>query len=203
VADVAVGGHLHEFTAGPPGLGDDVAAALGVEAFDDELSYQDGTLLLSRTRPYDPHSRLVEDRLLAVWRGRGYSLVTQMYGAGPADVLGLLRTVRLAEHDDGIALDPDQKAGGYFVRPATVLKEVPGLGLLEMSRLTAQHAKSLPSWRGVSTPAGELFRDKLSDGNPYFVLAGDDTWATVVPTGTADPSAVSTLVGQLRLSTAR
>jgi hypothetical protein len=197
VLELAVRGRLHELTAGPAGLGDEVAAALGVGRIDEELSYQGGTLLVGRARPYDRQTRLVEDLVLAVWRGRHHSLVTQFYGASTAGVLTMLRTLRISEHRDGLSVRPEPGAGSDFAAPATVLKQVPGLGLLEVSPLTDQHARALPSWSGLSTSGGELFQDQLSDGRPYFVLATSDTWTTVVPLAGSPTDRIPGLLGGL------
>lgn len=199
VADLTIGGRLHEFTAGVVGLADDVARALGVDTFDEELSYQGGALLTARTRPYDPQIQLTEDRLVAVWRGRRRCFFTELYGATTADLLGVLRTLRVEEHDDGLTLQPTPTGGAEFVAPATVLKEVPGLGLLELAPLTKQRAGRLPSWRGLRTRAGELFRDTLPDGKPYFVLATVDIWISLVPTDGTNAEEVPTLVDRLRV----
>ncbi|WP_218106631.1 hypothetical protein [Micromonospora pallida] len=203
VADVTINGRLHEFTAGSTGLADDVVRALGVDRFDEELTYQGGTLLTARTRPYDPQIKLTEDRLVAVWRGRRHSFFTELYGATSAHLLGVLRTLRVEEHDDGLALLPTSVGGAKFAAPATVLKEVPGLGLLEMAPLTRERAERLPSWRGLRTQAGELYRDALSDGKPYFVLATADTWLSLVPLADTDLEQVPTLVDRLRVQTVR
>jgi hypothetical protein len=199
VVEVAVGGRLHEFTAGSARLGDDIAGALGVASFDEELSYQGGALLIGRARPYDRQIHLLEDMVVAAWRGRRHSLVTQMHGMSTAGLLGVLRTLRIEEHADGLALHPSRGGESAFTAAATVVKEVPELGLLEMSPLTDRHAKALPAWRGMPTPAGELFQDRLSDGTPYFVLAAADTWTTVLPLASTVPDRVPKLVGRLRV----
>lgn len=199
--EMTIAGRRQEFTAGPVGLADDVARAAGAGAFDEELGYQGGTLLTARTRPYDPQIRLTEDRLIAAWRGRHYCVVTQLYGASTADLLAVLRTLRIEEHADGLAIRPDPRAGSEFAGPATLVKQVPGLGLLELAPLTPQHAAQLPSWRGMTTPAGELFRDTLSDGSAYFVLATADTWLTVLPLTDTALAQVPTLVGRLSVQT--
>lgn len=195
--ELTIAGRPQEFTAGPISLADDVATALGVAAYAEELSYQGGTLLTARTRPYDPQTRLTEDRLIAAWRGESYSVVTQLYGASTADLLARLRTFRLDEHPDGIAIRPQPRADSQFAAPATLVKQVPGLGLLELAPITAQHGTQLPSWRGLETPAGELFRDTLSDGRDYFVLVTTDTWLTVLPMQDTALTQLPTLVGQL------
>jgi hypothetical protein len=181
VVGITVDGRLHELTAGPVGLGEELARAVGVEALDEELAFQGGTVRIGRARHYDAGIRLTEDVLVAVWQGRRYCVVLRLYRASTADAVGLLRTLRITEHDDGIALTPDPRSGTEFADAATVTKQVPGLGLLELSARTAAHAGTLPGWRGVSTKAGELFQDTLGNGSPYFVLAGQDTWVTVLP----------------------
>ena len=200
--EMTIAGRRQEFTAGPVGLADDVARALGVGAFEEELGYQGGTLLTARTRPYDPQIRLTEDRLIAAWRGNSYCIVTEMYGASTADVLAQLRTLRLEEHADGLVIRPDQRAGSRFEAPATLVKEVPGLGLLELAPLTPERAAQLPSWGGLTTPAGELFRDQLSDGRDYVVLVTTDTWLTVLPLADTVLAQLPTLVGQLSVQKA-
>ncbi|EST35773.1 hypothetical protein N566_17350 [Streptomycetaceae bacterium MP113-05] len=179
--EILVGGHLFEFTSGPAGLVDGMAASLGVTAFDTELAFQNGTLRTATTREYDPQSQLVETPTLVTWQGRKHSLVTRLYRSGTEDVLALLRAFRITEHDDGLSLAPDAGADCRFTGPAAVIKEVPGLGLVEMSRRTKERSAQLPPWQGGEVPTGELYRDTLSDGRPFFVLSGSRLWATVVP----------------------
>lgn len=178
---VLVDGHLHELAAGPIGLGDELAAAAGVTELDEELTFQGGTLRIGHARSYDAGIRLTEDNLVAVWLGRRYCLVLRLYRASTADAVGLLRTLVITEHEDGIVLAPQPGSGTEFADAATVTKQVPGLGLLEMSTRKAGHAGALPAWQGVRTRSGELFQDRLGNGSPYFVLAGDDTWVTLLP----------------------
>ncbi|MFG3662287.1 hypothetical protein [Streptomyces sp. NPDC047706] len=197
--EVVAGGRLVEFTSGPATLGDDVAASLGIEAPESELTFQKGTLRIFGSVEREPRSGLVERPSLVVWRGRSHALVTRLYGLGAAEVLGLLRSVRLTESEDGLALRPGPPASSTFTRPATVIKEVPGLGLLELSRRTKEHTAQLPPWKGVAVPSGELFRDTLSDGSPFFVLSSDELWATVVPLASTSVERVPELVGRLAL----
>lgn len=200
VLDVVIRGRLHEFTAGPAALGAEVAAALGSAGFDEELSYAGGRLLVGRARPYDSRIRLVEDVVVAVWLGGDHALITQLYGMSTAHLLAILRSVRITVHDDGLALAPAGDAA--FAGPATVVKEVPALGLLETSPLTADHARTLPAWSGRPTPAGELFTDTLSSGDPFFVLATADSWTTVVPLAGTTAAQMAARIGRLRVGTA-
>ncbi|WP_329031714.1 hypothetical protein OIE71_02005 [Streptomyces sp. NBC_01725] len=197
--EVMAGGRLIEFTAGPASLGDDVAASLGIASPESELTFQKGTLRVFESIEREPRSGLVERPSLVVWRGRRHALVTRLYGMSVAEVLGLLRSVRLAESEYGLTLQPDPSAGSAFARPATVIKEVPGLGLLELSRRTKEHTAQLPPWKGVTVASGELFRDTLSDGSPFFVLSSAEIWATLVPLASTPVERVPDLAGRLAL----
>ncbi|WP_405817519.1 hypothetical protein OG705_00625 [Streptomyces sp. NBC_00838] len=197
--EVVVGGRLVEFTAGPASLGDDVAASLGLASPESELTFQKGTLRVFQSVEREPRSGIVERPSLVVWRGRHHALVTRLYGLGVAEVLGLLRSVRIAETEHGLTLQPDRSAKSAFARPATVIKEVPGLGLLELSRRTKEHTAQLPPWKGVRVASGELFRDTLSNGSPFFVLSSTEIWATLVPLTSTHVERVPELVGRLTL----
>lgn len=192
---VTVRGRMHELVAGVSGLAQEVAAALGVSGFDEELGFADGTLLIGRTRRVEPGSRITEDILLAVWRGRRHCLISHFYGTSTTTAVEALDTLGITEHDDGIAVRPN--GGSAVVAPATVVKEVPSLGLLEMTVPSAPQATRLPDWKGKATRSGELFSDRLSNGDPYFVLAGADTWTTVLPLADTDVARVPALVDQL------
>ncbi len=199
VAEVTIGGKLLELTAGPARLGEDIAASLGITEFESELSFQGGTLRTAVKSEYDAQTKTVEKPMLVVWQGKRFSLVTRLYRLSLRDVLGMLRTLNIAEHDEGIALTPERSAGSRFARPASVIKEVPGVGLVEMSRVTAEHTAQLPPWKGVQVESGELYRDTLSDGSPFFVLSSRDVWATVVPLADTDVERVPDRVGRLTL----
>lgn len=198
-AEVTVRGKRYELVAGTSGLGDEVAAALGVSRFDEELRFADGTLLVGHTRRAEPGSRITEDLLLAVWRGRRYCLVSHFYNTSTATAVDLLHTLGIAEHEDGVAVTPRTDAGSLLAAPATLVKEVPSLGLLELTVPSAPQATRLPAWKGATTRSGELFADRMSNGDPYFVLAGTDTWTTVLPLADTDVARMPELVDQLGL----
>lgn len=197
VIDLGVGGRRYELTAGPASLPDDVADAVGV-GFTEELSYSGGTLLVGRAAVRDPRTANADDITVAAWRGRNHSLVTSIYNTTTTGVLEVLSTVRIREHAGGIAITP---LSSTALGAATVLKEVPGLGLLEITGRTRDAVRELPSWSGLRLPAGELFQDTLSNGRPYFVLAAPEAMVTLLPlagAGTAD--AVPALLRTVRVA---
>jgi len=192
---VAVRGRTHELVAGVSGLAAEVATALGVSGFDEELAFAGGTLLVGRTRRVEPGSRITEDVLVAVWRGRRHCLVSHFYDTSTTTAVAVLDTLGITEHDDGMAVRP--RTGATLLAPASVVKEVPSLGLLEVTVPSAPQATRLPRWQGRATPSGELFTDRLSNGEPYFVIAGADTWTTVLPLADTDMDRVPALVDRL------
>lgn len=192
---VAVRGRTHELVAGVSGLAGEVAAALGVPGFDEELAFAGGTLLIGRTRRVEPGSRITEDILLAVWRGRRHCLISHFYDSSTAAAVAALDTLGITEHDDGMAVRP--RDGSALLSPASVVKEVPSLGLLEVTVPSAPQATRLPRWKGRATRSGELFSDRLSNGEPYFVVAGAEVWTTVLPLAGTDVDRVPALVDRL------
>ncbi len=194
---VSVRGRMYELVAGVSGLAQDVAGALGVSAFDEELAFAGGTLLVGRTRRVEPATHLTEDILVAVWRGRRHCVISHFYDTSTTTAVQVLDTLGITEHDDGIALRPAAGSGSTVIAPATVVKEVPSLGLLELTVPSAPQATRLPDWKGAPTRSGELFADQLSNGDPYFVVAGADTWTTVLPLAGTDVARVPALVDQL------
>lgn len=78
---------------------------------------------------------------------------------------------------------------------------MPALGLLEVSPRTERH--SLPAWSGLAAAGGaEVFRDRLPDGRPYFVLAGGATWTTVLPLAGCVAAEVPSLLSGLSVRAA-
>ncbi|TWJ08109.1 hypothetical protein LX16_4329 [Stackebrandtia albiflava] len=181
VAQLAVGNRIHELTSGGSRLGDDVAESLDIADFDSEYAFGDGVLRFAAKTEYDPQTELVEEPLLVVWQGRRHSLVTRLYRQTESEIMGMLRRLGIRESAEGLSLHPDNAAGVGFAGPATVIKEIPGLGLLEMAAPTAEQTAQLPPWKGVDVKAGELYRDTLADGKPFFVLSTPQVWATLVP----------------------
>ncbi len=204
VVDLGIGGSRYELTAGAIGLGDEVVAALGLAgaggsgAFGEELSYAGGTLRIAHGTVTDRRTGVVDAVTVAAWHGARHCLVASLYNVTTAGVLDLLGTVRITEQDDGITLAPTPGGGGTLLGRALVLKEVPGLGLLEITGRTREALKELPDWAGLALPSGELFRDTLSNGRPYFVLAAPSAIVTVLPLGGDDPT--PHLLGSLSVS---
>ncbi len=198
-ADLVTGRGLYRLTSGSTSLGADIARATGVGGFDEELSYQGGALRVGRRKIYDARARLSDDLLVAAWVGERYSLVTHLYNGSTERLLGLLRTLRIEEHADGVTVLPAARSGITFRGPAAVVTPVRGLGLLEVRTLTPQLAWELPSWPGVRVGSGELFRDTTTGDRTYFLLATPRIHLTVLPLADSRLDAVPQLLGRLKV----
>ncbi|MQY08139.1 hypothetical protein [Actinomadura macrotermitis] len=179
VTRIAVGGRLHEMSSGTREGALGWAEDIGVQRFEQEFRVQGGRLRVGRTATRDPDTGVSDPVLAAVWEGRRHAVFTHLYHGRPADAVAFFGTVRLTEHDDGITAAPQGRA--LRPDPAELVKEVPGLGLLEITALTAQTRRRLPGWRGASVAGGELFRDEVEGQGPYFLLALRSLLVTVLP----------------------
>ncbi|WP_165975730.1 hypothetical protein [Actinomadura rubrisoli] len=179
VARIAEGGRLHEISSGTRDDALAWAEHIGVERFDEEFRIDGGRLRVGRSASRDTETDVSDPVLAAVWEGRRHAVFTHLYHGRPADAVAFFGTLRLTEHEDGITAVPRGRA--RRPEPAEMVKEVPGLGLLEITALTAQTRKRLPPWRGAPVAGGELFQDTVEGQGPYFLLALKSLLVTVLP----------------------
>lgn len=216
----AVAGRPYELTAGGHAFAASWARDLGV-AWDEEFTVRGGRLLVGRTARTDGRTGLTEPLLAAAWIGRRHALTAHLYHAGTADAVRLFGLLEVREYADGVAVGGLGEAGGIGgpggagdgpgrdrpgavvpTGPAEVVKEVPGLGLLEITALDRRTRRRLPSWRGARVRAGELFRDTHEEEGVYFVLATRTALVTVLPLD-ADPARVPALVDRVAVEVLR
>lgn len=181
VGRYAVDGGLYELTSGGHSVATGWTRDLGVSRFDDEFSLPNGRLRTVRVTDYDKRSGLEDQLLAVVWEGKRFSLFVPMYNAKPADAVHLFQLLGVTEHTDGLTVASRNPKRAGIAEPAEMVKEVPDLGLLQMTALNKTTARRLPSWRGAKLPHGELFRDTLDDDSTYFVLATPSAMVTVLP----------------------
>ena len=181
VARFAVDGRLWELTSGDHHAAGGWTEDLGIRRFDDEFSVQRGRLRTASVTDHDKRIGLEDHLLAVVWQGRNFSMFIPMYNAKPADAVRLFQVLGVTEHDDGITVASLNAKRAGIAEPADVAKEVPGVGLLEITALTKTTARRLPAWSGARLPHGELFRDTLDDDSTYFLFATPSAMVTVLP----------------------
>lgn len=200
VARYAVDGGLYELTSGEHDAAKGWTGDLGIQRFDDEFSLRNGRLRTARVTDYDKRSGLEDQLLAVVWEGRNFSMFIPMYNAKPADAVHVFQLLGVTEHDDGLTVAPTNPKRAGIAEPAELAKEVPGIGLLEMTALTKTTARRLPSWSGAKLPHGELFRDTLDDDSAYFLLATPSAIVTVLPHD-GETAGVPARIGDLKVET--
>jgi hypothetical protein len=176
-----VDGRLYELTSGEHGAATGWMSDLGGRGFDDEFSVQGGRLRTVTVVDHDKRVGLKDELLAVVWQGRAFSMFIPMYNAKAADAVRLFELLGVSEHDDGLTVASRNPKRAGIAEPADVAKEIPGVGLLEITALTKTTARRLPQWSGARLPHGELFRDTLDDLSTYFLLATPTAMVTVLP----------------------
>jgi hypothetical protein len=186
VVRVSIDGRLREFCSGALGFGAEWANRLGVAALTEEFRMQGGRLRIWSADRVDHSVQGADARGFAerftgaVWEGTSYSLFTHLSNATTEDALRIYDAVRITETADGIVIAA-RPGRASVTDPATVAKDVPGVGLLDMSPLDTQSAKQLPSWSGTRLPGGELYRESLPNNETYFVFVTATAVVTVLP----------------------
>ena len=174
----SVDGIVREVTTQPAGFFPVLARAEGLEPTE-EYQYRDGTLRLGRAVHADPVSGTRRVDTTAVWDAGGGSLAITTSDLTTDALLALLDRFDLRPSPEGLAVLP---ANGLSWQDAPQLvKELPGLGLLEIVPLSNDTAGALPSWAGTEVAGGELYRDELAPGVPYLVLVTDTARVNVLP----------------------
>lgn len=208
VVRVSIEDRLHEFTAGAQGFGEAWARSLGVPALTEEFRMHGGRLRIGTADVADQGIQganggqgFVERLTAAVWKGTSYSLFTHLYNAKTRDALRIYDAVRITEHADGIviAAQPDRAS---LTQPAVVAKEVPSLGLLDISPLSKHSAQRLPWWSGTRLPSGELYRDSLPNNQTYFVYVTATAAVTVLPLDQSALGDIPRRLGELNVDAA-
>ncbi len=200
VARFAVDGRLFELTAGGHGAATGWLGDLGVRGFDDEFSAQGGRLRMAKVTDHDKRVGLTDELLAVVWQGAKFSMFIPMYNAKAADAVRLFELIGVSEHEDGLTVASRNAKRAGIAEPADVAKEIPGVGLIEITALTKTTARRLPQWSGARLPHGELFRDTLEDLSTYFLLATPTAMVTVLPQD-GEAAQVPARLGRLKVET--
>jgi hypothetical protein len=199
VVNVRMDEHLQEFTAGGRGLGRAVAADHGIAHLDETYSFQGGRLSLGEVDTYDPRLKLAAKFRLAVWEGERFSIHTHMYDGRSSDLVRILGRFIFVEDETGVSIRPKDRGRTLFDDSASILKEIPGLGLLEVTGRTAGTSVGLPAWQGTRIAGGELFLDTVDNRQDYFVLVNPEMKATIIPDPDFNPTTILPHLDHLKI----
>lgn len=204
VAVYSIDGFGREFTASHREFGADVAEYYGI-TLDESYSMQGGALRIGSTVQVWPELNDANEHItsmlrLGVWEGERFSVHVAIYGGSNQDLVDIFSRFSINETANGITLVPHFSSITPHVHEPSLLKEVKGIGLLDIAALTTGEARRLPKWRGTGVEGGELFTDEHDSGGPFYVLVGDTSRTLVMPEGDCDHSVVLRGLGQLRIA---
>lgn len=161
---------LQEFVAGTRDFGHWVASRMRAD-FDQQYSYQGGTLRLGSSLLPDQFSEQTTTVRTGVWFGETYAVKTHVYGGVYDEIIALFDKFTISEGTRGVAMSPAvpgvsiKQAGAHAPSVAMLISD---FLILHTYQLTEGNRASLPKWRGLATEHGELFAD--DEGEPTEVV---------------------------------
>lgn len=174
----SIDGIVREVTTQPAGFFTVLVGAEGLEPTE-EYQYRGGTLRLGRAEHPDAVSGTHRVDTTAVWESGAVSMAITTNDLTTEALLAVLDRFDLQPAPEGLAVLPG--AGVTWYDAPQLVKELPGIGLLEVVPLSNETAGALPSWPGTPAAGGELYRDELAPGTPYLVLVTETARVNVLP----------------------
>jgi hypothetical protein len=154
---------------------------------------KDGELRLAEVR-LPTATNGTRELTVGAWEGAAGCLSTSLVGLERDQLVEVFDTLQFSEHRGGLAIDSP-----VTPRPRTpeVLKEVPGLGLLDIRPGIAAELERVPRARGQVTRHGEVFRPRSTSDALLFV--GHSTVVRIKPLPDADPRLMLAIAQELRV----
>jgi hypothetical protein len=149
--------------------------------FTEEYRFHRGTLRIGIVDQVDDGGTPVGRLCGAAWEGSSYSLLAHIYNGSPLELLALLDKFSLTELPDALLVRPKDAQGVVIDEEASVTKEIPGIGLIDVVQLTSRRARLLPNWKGTRVRGGELFVESADSPRRHFVLVTATAVSTIVP----------------------
>lgn len=148
-----------------------------------------------------PDGRLRPSRLnFAIWEGLSHSLFTFSRTGGAADLVPVLDAMSIAEREHGILCQPKEPRLTTFVDGPRILKDLPGIGILDITQLTASRTRRLPSHEGTAVSGGELFSGWHAPSESHFFLMVSTSAITYIIPHTRDSDRVLAAIESLKVS---
>jgi hypothetical protein len=179
-----IDGQDREITTGPLGTARAILHEVPViDRIDESYRMGDGTLYVGSRVEAAVGDRVLARTVAGAWEGEAFSVYAFVSGPDVDNraVVRLFGALRIIESDVGVHVDVRSGRGGAVVEEPSVTVEQPGLGLLEMTRMTWRKQRGLPRWQGTRARGGELFRDRLPDDVEYLRLVNRTAYSTVLP----------------------
>ena len=121
-------------------------------------------------------------------------LSTHSYDSVPG-LLALVGALRPHADSLGVVIDPDDEC--ELTTAARVALSIDGIGVLEVTPLTAEVIDQLPTWQGTEVAAGQLYGGRFTDDAAYLTLVTDTCRVLAMPGAHADEDHVADVLSQL------
>ena len=121
-------------------------------------------------------------------------LSTHSYDSVPG-LLALVGALQPAASSLGVVLDPDDEC--EFTTAPRVALDLAGIGVLEVTPLTAEVIDQLPTWQGTTVASGELYGGRFTDDAAYLTLVTATCRVLALPGAGADEDDVAEILSNL------
>ena len=124
-------------------------------------------------------------------------LSTHSYDSVPG-LLALVGSLRPVASRLGVVLDPDDESE-YTSAPRVALDSA-GLGVLELTPLTAEVIDQLPGWQGTRVAGGQLYGGRFTDDAPYLTLVTTTCRVLALPGAGVDEDLLAEMMASLEVA---
>lgn len=132
---------------------------------DETYSLKEGNLRVAEVRIPTATGR-ARELTVGAWEGKAGCLTTSLVGSARQPLVEVFDTLRFSENSLGLAIDSPVITQ---TRIPEVIKEVPGLGLLNIRPAIASELERLPKSHGYEATHGEIFRFSATGESLLFV----------------------------------
>lgn len=123
-------------------------------------------------------------------------LSTHSYDSVPG-LLALVGALRPVATGLGVVVDPDDEC--EFTTAPRVALDLIGLGVLEITPLTAEVIDQLPTWEGSQVAGGMLYGGRFTNDAPYLTLVTPTCRVLALPGANADEDHVAEIMTSLEV----
>ncbi|HEX8597703.1 MAG TPA: hypothetical protein VF952_04220 [Chloroflexia bacterium] len=134
------------------------------------------------------------DLTVGAWEGKSGCLTTSMVGTERERLIEVFDTLQFSERSAGVAIDSPITPQP---REPQVIKEIPGLGVLNIQPAIHSTLQGIPRMRGLATNTGELFR--IREGSNALIFVSPTSVVRIDPLTEADSREMLAMTQSLRV----
>lgn len=136
----------------------------------------------------------------AVWDVEAFELLVIRYARTAEDLLALFEDFVLSRGPQGLECIPVDPSVFWFSEPASVILDLPDVGIAEVSELAARAGRAAPRYPGTAVAGGELYVEREASQHTYFVHVSDSTITHLSPFDSDNVQPAIDLLGTMQIS---